>query len=169
MEKKSVLEIIKDLSYKYDISETERVNLERTIREEKQNYYLDVKLKVERALWANIKIANQLHDSIREIDPSLEQIDQVDKNRLADRIDAFLEKYASISPNFKDETDDKYTGPDPYSLIACANNLRSGHTLYESNSDWGSGCYKPYTSEEGKKEHDYIVIKIHSFIYPSKK
>ncbi len=87
---------------------------------------------------------------------------------LSERILKFIIEYAAISPNY-DETsedlDDKYTGPDPYQLLGFV-------TLYEEGviptrvpwSDWSSGCYKPYTSKEGREEHELILKEISKVI-----
>ena len=80
---------------------------------------------------------------------------------LSKRIIAFLEKYAAKSPNEEDE----YTGPDPYELEYVAELLSQERnpTRYPF-SEWGSGCYEPYTSKEGQQEHQEILNQVKSFI-----
>ncbi len=83
---------------------------------------------------------------------------------LAARIEMFIEKYAAISPNYKGEFDEKYTGPDPYQLVAAAELLKQGTKPTHCFSEWGSGCYKPYTSAEGREEHKNIVTRVYQII-----
>lgn len=78
---------------------------------------------------------------------------------LANRIDAFLAKYAAISPNSEDG-EKEYTGPDPYQLQVSSELLKKDQKPYRCWSEWGSGCYKPYSSKEGREEHDSIVSEV---------
>ena len=88
-----------------------------------------------------------------------------DNKPLVDRIYKFIDKYAAISPNWDGiEDDEKYTCPDVYTLIMCAKQLEQGVKPYMCNSDWGCGGYKPYTSKEGKEEHDAIVSEVYKLI-----
>jgi hypothetical protein len=76
---------------------------------------------------------------------------------LSKKIIAFLEKYAAKSPNEEDE----YIGPDPYELEYVAELLSKEITPTRFPfSDWGSGCYEPYTSKEGQQEHREILDQI---------
>lgn len=84
---------------------------------------------------------------------------------LAERIWCFVETYASISPNWDDENgEDKFTGPDVYQLIQTANMLHREQKPLRCWSEWGSGCYTPYSSKEGRKEHDEIMIEVNKII-----
>ena len=84
---------------------------------------------------------------------------------LAERIFTFVEKYAVISPNWDDENgEDKFTSPDVYQMLSCANELQRGNKPSRCFSEWGSGGYKPYTSKEGREEHDYLVKEIYKII-----
>lgn len=84
---------------------------------------------------------------------------------LAERIWVFIETYAAISPNWDDENgEDKFTGPDVYQLLNCANQLDREEKPTRCFSEWGSGCYTPYTSKEGRAEHDYLVKEIYKII-----
>lgn len=83
------------------------------------------------------------------------------KQELAKRIYDFLDKYAVVVPDYQEGDDVKYSSPDAYQLLACAYYLRVGKKLPQFPfSDWGSGGYKPYSSEEGRKEHDFLLQEI---------
>jgi len=86
-------------------------------------------------------------------------------NKLSTRIIEFLDKYASISPNWdkNDEDSPKYTGPDPSLLLAAAELIEQGIKPDWVWSEWGSGCYKPYSSKEGQKEHNEILEAIKNY------
>lgn len=72
--------------------------------------------------------------------------------KLQDRIRAFLKTYAGTT----EEGD--YTSPDAYQLEAAAELLEQGKKLNDMPwSEWGSGGYRPYTSETGRKEHESIL------------
>jgi len=85
---------------------------------------------------------------------------------LAKRIQAFIDKYAVVCPNWSkgDDIDDKYTSPDAYELLTCAQLLEKEKIPTKCFSEWGSGGFKPYNSVEGRKEHDYLVIQIYEII-----
>lgn len=79
------------------------------------------------------------------------------KNKLSERILKFLDKYASISPNWDGkEEDEKYTGPDPYQLLYAAECIEKGIKPDYPWSEWGSGCYRPYSDKKGQQEHNDI-------------
>lgn len=82
-------------------------------------------------------------------------------NELSERIIKFIDTYAAISPN---EDADKYTCPDAYQLLDCADLLSRQIKPTRCFSEWGCGGYKPYSSEEGRKEHDYLVSEIYKII-----
>lgn len=74
---------------------------------------------------------------------------------LALRIKQFLDKYAGI------DSEGEYTSPDAYMLLEAAQFLEQGSLPRRFPwSEWGSGGYKPYTSEIGRKEHDAILEEI---------
>lgn len=86
---------------------------------------------------------------------------------LAYRIYNFLEIYACLNPNWDakyDEVCEKYTSPDAAQLRECADLFLKGIKPKQAHSDWESGGYKPYTSKEGKKEHNEILKQIYKFI-----
>lgn len=60
----------------------------------------------------------------------------------------------------------KYTGPDPYEMLSCAELLEKEIAPKKCWSEWSSGCYKPITSKEGQAEHDRLVKEIHKYINP---
>ena len=83
------------------------------------------------------------------------------KKELAEKIYKFLETYAATCPDCSDE----YTSPDAYQLENCATLLTSDKKLISMPwSEWGSGGYKPYSSKQGKKEHDNILSEIKKII-----
>lgn len=88
------------------------------------------------------------------------------KTKLAVEIREFLMMYAAVSPNYDkdfDEPEDRFTGPDPGMMLAAANKLEQGLEInFYVHSDWGSGCYKPYTDIAGKEWHDSLLFKINS-------
>lgn len=85
---------------------------------------------------------------------------------LAKRIYLFLDKYAAIKPDWKDgdDIDEKYTSPDAYQMLYCADMLSKELKPLQCFSDWSSGGYKPYTSKEGQNEHDYLFHEIYKII-----
>lgn len=87
---------------------------------------------------------------------------------LVERIHNFINTYAGISPMWEEDSDEdviqKYTGPDPYQLLDVAYSLNHGLEPFYPHSSWESGCYKPYTSKEGRKEHDEILMEIKKYI-----
>ncbi len=84
---------------------------------------------------------------------------------LAKRIHAFIDKYAGISPNWDGESeDDKFTSPDASQMKYCADMLSKELKPTQCWSEWGGGGYKPYSSREGRAEHDYLVSEIYKII-----
>lgn len=84
---------------------------------------------------------------------------------LAKRILKFLETYARIIPDSNDLDDEcKYTSPDAQQLKTCAELLLLGEKPNRCWSEWGSGGYSPYSSAEGRNEHDYLVSEIYKII-----
>lgn len=91
-------------------------------------------------------------------------------NKLSQRIHEFLDKYARISPNWDGNDDgDKYTGPDSYQLKEVAYYIDNGLKPFFPWSEWGSGCYYPYSDREGQREHQEILNEIKLFIHEYKK
>lgn len=85
---------------------------------------------------------------------------------LADRIYKFIDDYAAVSPNWDgyDRTE-KYTSPDTYEMLASFNQLLIGNIPKNPcGSEWSGGCYKPYSSQVGKEEHDYLVKEINKLV-----
>jgi hypothetical protein len=91
---------------------------------------------------------------------------ETNSQKLAKRIYNFLDKYAGISPDWKPENgeDDKYTSPDAYELKYCAELLEKNIKPTRCWSEWGSGGYRPYSSKEGREEHNSIVDEISKII-----
>ncbi len=85
---------------------------------------------------------------------------------LAKRILKFIDTYAGVRPDWCEieGIDEKYTSPDAYEMLYCANELNNNKIPIQCFSEWGSGGYNPYTSKEGKEEHDYLRSKIYDLI-----
>lgn len=83
---------------------------------------------------------------------------------LSERIYKFIAEYAVISPNWDGTTDSKFTSPDAYQLFYSAELLAMDVKPLQCWSEWGSGGYKPYSSKEGRAEHDYLVTEIYKII-----
>lgn len=84
--------------------------------------------------------------------------------KLAKRIVEFIEKYAAISPNFDPwdfdcDISEKFTSPDATEMLVCAEMLLKGQKVI-CNSSWESCGYHPYTSKEGRLEHDAIILEL---------
>lgn len=98
----------------------------------------------------------------------------IGKKALAERIRAFLDTYAGILPDFDASDynplyDDKYTSPDAHGLLSVAMLIEAGKQVkYMPNSSWGSGGYKPYTSNAGYQEHEAIMLEIKNLITENK-
>jgi len=90
----------------------------------------------------------------------------MDKKQLAIRIKAFLDKYAAVLPDFNESDynplyDSKYTSPDAHALLSVYECIMADLPIFSVPfSSWGSGGYKPYTSEEGRTEHEAIIEEI---------
>ena len=86
---------------------------------------------------------------------------------LSKRIRIFVDKYAVVRPDWNKDFDDiadKYTSPDASQMLYCADMIEIGKKPSQCWSDWGSGGYKPYTSKEGRDEHDDLVKEIQKII-----
>lgn len=86
---------------------------------------------------------------------------------LSKRIYNFLNRYAEVRPDWnkeEDDEDEKYTSPDASQMRYCADCLAVGRKPLQCFSEWGSGGYKPYSSREGRKEHDDLVSEIYKII-----
>ena len=46
----------------------------------------------------------------------------------------------------------------------CADMIGKGLKPKQRWIEWSSGGYKPYSSKEGKEEHDYLVKEIYKII-----
>ena len=46
----------------------------------------------------------------------------------------------------------------------CADMIGKGLKPEQCWSEWSGGGYKPYSSKEGKEEHDYLVREIYKII-----
>lgn len=80
---------------------------------------------------------------------------------LSSRILKFLNRYGVKSI---DNSHD-WNGPDSAMLEVFAINLVSNHKLFYPHSEWGSGCYKPYTSLVGRTEHDELLRLINKRLH----
>jgi hypothetical protein len=85
-------------------------------------------------------------------------------NDLPQRIQSFLDKYAVLNPNKEDDLDAKYTSPDAHQIQSAAILLSNGIIPSRCFSEWSSGGYKPYSSKEGREEHDSLVKEVYSII-----
>ncbi len=85
---------------------------------------------------------------------------------LAKRILKFIDTYAGVRPDWCEieGIDEKYTSPDAYEMLNCANILMNNQKPNRCWSEWGSGGYSPYTSKKGKEEHDVLVKEIYLLI-----
>ncbi len=86
---------------------------------------------------------------------------------LAERIYKFIDAYAGIRPDWDakyDEEDEKFTSPDASQMKYSADMLSKGLKPLQCNSSWSGGGYKPYSSKEGREEHDYLVTEIYKLI-----
>jgi hypothetical protein len=91
----------------------------------------------------------------------------IEMKKLVDRIYQFIDKYAGIRPDWDaqyDDEDDKFTSPDASQMKYCADMISKGLKPQQCWSEWSSGGYKPYSSKEGREEHDYLVKEIYKII-----
>ena len=87
--------------------------------------------------------------------------------KLEERIYKFLDQYAGVRPDWDaqyDDEDDKFTSPDASQMKYCADIISKGLKPQQCWSEWSSGGYKPYSSKEGRDEHDYLVKEIYKII-----
>lgn len=93
-----------------------------------------------------------------------------DPTVLADRIDAFIERYARIRRSYvpgEDDPEERFNGPDSSMLASAAQLIRRGETPHSVHSTWSmSGCYKepsdPAENAAAKAEHDDLVTTINA-------
>lgn len=86
---------------------------------------------------------------------------------LANRIYKFLDKYAGIKADYDpeyDSDDEKYSSPDAAMLRYFADSLMKGNVVDRCWSEWSGGGYKPYSSREGRNEHDDIMSQVYKMI-----
>ena len=91
----------------------------------------------------------------------------IEMKKLVDRIYQFIDKYAGIRPDWDaqyDDEDDKFTSPDASQMKYCADMISKDSKPQQCWSEWSSGGYKPYSSKEGREEHDYLVKEIYKII-----
>lgn len=100
---------------------------------------------------------------IEEIYNDTNVFDNEDKI-LSDKILKFLNKYGVKDANNPND----WNGPDASLLEEFANALVNSSKLFYPHSEWGSGCYKPYTSTEGKTKHDEILNLIYKRLHKYK-
>lgn len=89
---------------------------------------------------------------------------------LADRIDAFIARYARIRRSYvpdEDEPDERFNGPDTAMLASAATPIRNGQRPHLVHSNWAmSGCYQiPDDAVEARRagdEHDALVSEINA-------
>ncbi len=98
-----------------------------------------------------------------------EQIRNIHEDiNLADRIFKFLNTYGVKEPSNLTKSESLFphwNGPDSSMLENFANALIYSSKLFYPHSEWGSGCYKPYTSIEGKTEHDELLKLINKRLH----
>lgn len=86
---------------------------------------------------------------------------------LSKRIYKFLDKFAGIRPDYDpeyDDEEDKFTSPDASMLKYCADLLSKELKPTRCFSEWSSGGYNPFSSKEGREEHDYLVSEVYKII-----
>lgn len=73
--------------------------------------------------------------------------------KLVERTEKFLATYG------KKTHENEWNGPDSALLDDACRLIKNGAPtkIVRVWSEWGSGCYSPYKSEEGRKEHDEII------------
>lgn len=89
---------------------------------------------------------------------------------LADRIDAFLARYARIRASYvpgEDDPEERFNGPDTAMLASASGHIRAGRRPHTVHSDWSmSGCYRiPTDPEEARQaadEHTTLVAEINA-------
>lgn len=90
--------------------------------------------------------------------------------QLAADIHIFLGLYAHKPAHRADDPDGPYTGPDPSCMEAWANQITAGIIPDRAPfSEWGSGCYRPIHSKEGRAEHDRIISEISAYLRNGRK
>lgn len=83
------------------------------------------------------------------------------RTELAEKIEKFLETYGKRAADEPEE----WSSPDAAELEACAMLLRAGKKIPRHPwSEWGSGGYGPYTSKEGRAEHDEIHRLVEEYV-----
>lgn len=101
--------------------------------------------------------------SVNHMERTME-FEMTDERRtLAAEIRTFIEKHAQVSPSFDpqfDDPEDRFTGPDSALLSAAADALEVDADYNYVHSDWGSGCYRPYTDTEAQAWHDDLVRRV---------
>ncbi len=80
--------------------------------------------------------------------------------RLGEDILDFLKAHAKLNPNHPTE----YNSPDANQLFIAAELLKAGKLPTRVWSDWSSGGYQPYTSDEARKWHDRLVSQVQDLI-----
>lgn len=88
-------------------------------------------------------------------------------NEIAQRIYLFIKTYAAIRPDWDaeyDDEEDKFTSPDASQMKYAADMISKDLKPDQCWSEWGSGGYKPYTSKEGRDEHDFLIKEIYKII-----
>lgn len=78
---------------------------------------------------------------------------------LARDIRNFLEVYAIPSGDNPEE----YNSPDAYCLLRAALLLEKGERPGPIHSEWGSGSYRPYTSEIGREWHQELLERVRNY------
>lgn len=85
-------------------------------------------------------------------------IENSEHHKLAKSIDDFLASHGK-----RDASDPtEWNGPDSAELERVSNQLKSGHpiqSIHPPFSEFGSGCYKNYHSDESRKLHDSLISR----------
>jgi hypothetical protein len=103
------------------------------------------------------RVTDAIHNPPEDIQKAIESLDDeyAQRLKLAERIKKFLDTYAKKDP------EGDWNSPDAYQLVLCIQSLKNlSYAILFPWSDWGSGGYQPYTSIDGKKEHDAILNEI---------
>ncbi len=76
---------------------------------------------------------------------------------LSGKIQKFIKKYGKRSA----EDESEWSSPDAALMEMAAKELEAhGYVSSDPWSSWGSGGYGPYSSSEGRKEHDELLEEI---------
>lgn len=86
---------------------------------------------------------------------------ELQKQQLIVRLEKFLKTYAVVSRQDTSE----FNSPDANELKFCLELLKEDKRISRYPwSEWGGGGYKPYSSKEGREEHDFILKQLEKYV-----